>query len=111
MAAPFKTCANVIPYCDVTHTVFFSQCDKLIARCEQLIRKSKDCLTIQPAWLELATIKRKPNEELGMHIQSSYNGTHTIGSLLVRALYHCLQYMYMHVRTYAHCTCTSLPFS
>ena len=105
-AEPFKTCANVIPYCDITHTVFFSQCDKLIARCEQLIRKSKDCLTIQPAWLELATIKRKPNEELGMHIQSSYNGTHTIGSLLVRVTAVRCNCLHVHVHVHTCVTCT-----
>ena len=43
---------------------------------------SSDALTIQPASLEFATIRKKqPEEEFGMHIQSSYNGTHTIGGI------------------------------
>ncbi len=46
--------------------------------CDGLVRESKDPLTIQPACLELATIRKKPEDELGMHIQSTYNGTHII---------------------------------
>ena len=46
------------------------------------MRRSRDSLTIQPAWLENAVIKKKAGDELGMHIQSSYNGTHMIGTIL-----------------------------
>ena len=62
--------------------VFVFQCDDLVESCENLIRRSRDSLTIQPAFLETAIVHKKPGEELGMHIQSSYNGTHMIGTVL-----------------------------
>ena len=57
------------------------QCLELCSISERIIKESKDTLTIQPAWLDIATVRKKPEEELGMHIQSSYNGTHTIGGI------------------------------
>ena len=61
--------------------MFILQCLELCSISEHLIQDSKDTLTIQPAWLDIATVRKKPEEELGMHIQSSYNGTHTIGGI------------------------------
>ncbi|XP_052808518.1 uncharacterized protein LOC128237217 isoform X2 [Mya arenaria] len=53
--------------------------------CEKLVIGSTDSpldpLYLQPASLELATIRKKPGEELGMHILSSYYGVHVISGI------------------------------
>ncbi|XP_060072905.1 CNK3/IPCEF1 fusion protein-like isoform X2 [Ylistrum balloti] len=49
--------------------------------CDELVIKNKESLVVQPASLEQATIRKKPGEELGMHIQSSYYGIHVIGGI------------------------------
>ncbi|XP_064618161.1 connector enhancer of kinase suppressor of ras 2-like isoform X2 [Liolophura sinensis] len=49
--------------------------------CDEIVIQSRDPLVIQPTSLELATIRKKPGEELGMHIQSSYYGIHAIGGV------------------------------
>ncbi|CAH1798261.1 unnamed protein product, partial [Owenia fusiformis] len=54
---------------------------KLADICEDLIKNSKDPLIIQPVSLELATIRKKPDEELGMKIQSTPHGTHIIDGI------------------------------
>ncbi|XP_013416563.1 CNK3/IPCEF1 fusion protein isoform X1 [Lingula anatina] len=56
-------------------------CRMISDKCDHFIHTSKDPLTLQPCSLELATIRKKPEEELGMHIQSSYLGTHLIGGV------------------------------
>ncbi|XP_074658041.1 connector enhancer of kinase suppressor of ras 2-like isoform X2 [Tubulanus polymorphus] len=54
---------------------------KLAEICDNLIRNAKDSLVIQPATLEFANIRKKPAEELGIHIHSSYDGIHTISAV------------------------------
>ncbi|KAK3609147.1 hypothetical protein CHS0354_032674 [Potamilus streckersoni] len=53
--------------------------------CEELVIGSpdrpQDPLFVQPASLELATIRKKPGEELGITIQSSYYGIHVISGI------------------------------
>lgn len=53
--------------------------------CEKLVIGSADTpldpLYLQPASLEQATIRKKPGEELGMHIQSLYYGVHVISQV------------------------------
>ena len=44
--------------------MFFPQCDNLYQECQRVIQTSKDPLIIQPASLELATIRKKPEDEL-----------------------------------------------
>ncbi|KAK2174922.1 hypothetical protein NP493_767g01057 [Ridgeia piscesae] len=56
-------------------------CDDMSRMCDRIITELKDPLVIQPAALELATIRKKPEDELGMHIESSHTGTHIIGGV------------------------------
>lgn len=56
-------------------------CMILTEVCDELVIKNKESLVVQPASLEQATIRKKPGEELGMHIQSSYYGIHVIGGI------------------------------
>ncbi|KAK7500180.1 hypothetical protein BaRGS_00008727 [Batillaria attramentaria] len=67
-------------YVDPQETITKS-CRMLIEYCEGLVRDTKDPLVIQPAALELATIRKKQGEELGMNILSAYNGIHGISSI------------------------------
>ncbi|KAL8560200.1 hypothetical protein ACOMHN_021694 [Nucella lapillus] len=56
-------------------------CGTLIEYCEGLVQNTKDPLVIQPAALEQVTIRKNQEEELGMNIQSAYNGIHGISSI------------------------------
>ncbi|XP_070191214.1 CNK3/IPCEF1 fusion protein-like isoform X2 [Littorina saxatilis] len=56
-------------------------CRVLIDYCDGMVQNTKDALVIQPAALEQATIRKKQGEELGMNIQSAYNGIHGISSI------------------------------
>ena len=57
------------------------QCQNLHEMCEKMIQETRDSLFFQPAVLELATLRKKPDDELGMHIQSLHAGTHVIGGI------------------------------
>lgn len=57
------------------------KCQKLIEYCEDLVQRSREPIVCQPVYFEIAVIKRHINEEWGMHIQSSYLGTHIISSI------------------------------
>ncbi|ESP03131.1 hypothetical protein LOTGIDRAFT_237832 [Lottia gigantea] len=61
--------------------LIMKDCGVLADICDGLVTSSKDPLVVQPASLELATIRKKPGEELGMHIQSSYYGTHVLSGV------------------------------
>ncbi|XP_025099133.1 connector enhancer of kinase suppressor of ras 2-like [Pomacea canaliculata] len=56
-------------------------CRVIMETCDGLVMNSKDPLVVQPASLELAIIRKKQGEELGMNIQSAYNGVHAISSI------------------------------
>lgn len=56
-------------------------CEDMSKMCDRIMTELKDPLVIQPAALELATIRKKPEDELGMHIESSHTGTHIIGGV------------------------------
>uniref|UniRef100_A0A2C9KM06 Uncharacterized protein n=1 Tax=Biomphalaria glabrata TaxID=6526 RepID=A0A2C9KM06_BIOGL len=54
-------------------------CQGMTEYCDELVLNMKESLVVQPASLEMATIRKKPGDELGMNIQSSYFGCHIIG--------------------------------
>ncbi|GFR76322.1 connector enhancer of kinase suppressor of ras 2, partial [Elysia marginata] len=56
-------------------------CQGMTEYCDELVINMKESLVVQPASLELATIRKKQGEELGMNIQSSYYGIHAIGCI------------------------------
>ncbi|KAK2147761.1 hypothetical protein LSH36_537g02074 [Paralvinella palmiformis] len=81
--------AHGLELLDVTQTPDPLACEKeIMEKCrlivkfgEKLVQESHDSLMIQPVSLEITTIRKKPEDDLGMHIQSLYNGTHIIGAI------------------------------
>lgn len=75
---------NLIAAAQTTESLHYIQdsinntCLDLITVCDTIVTGSSDPLTIQPASLELTTLRKKPEDELGMHIQSRYDGIHVI---------------------------------
>ncbi|XP_041352032.1 connector enhancer of kinase suppressor of ras 2-like isoform X2 [Gigantopelta aegis] len=65
---------------DVEESIIKS-CRKLSEICDELVMNSKEPLVVQPASLELATIRKKQGEELGLHISSLYYVTHSISGI------------------------------
>ncbi|GFS34027.1 connector enhancer of kinase suppressor of ras 2 [Trichonephila inaurata madagascariensis] len=53
-------------------------CLKLAAQSDKVVQDFNDSLIIQPASLEVTKIKRKADDDLGIHINSLYGGIHII---------------------------------
>ncbi|RWS05114.1 uncharacterized protein B4U79_03212 [Dinothrombium tinctorium] len=49
--------------------------------CDNILQNLTDPLAIQPATLEVVTIRKKATEEVGMEIHSSYCGVHIVGGV------------------------------
>ena len=61
-------------------------CERLAAEAEHLIRDVCDSLILQPAYLEVATAKRRPDEEsFGMVFETAAGGAHLIREVLPQA--------------------------
>ena len=58
--------------------VIRDNCFTLSEMADNIIQNSKDPLIIQPASLDVATIKKKPDDDLGLHLVSSYDGVHQV---------------------------------
>ncbi|XP_042878044.1 uncharacterized protein LOC122257059 isoform X5 [Penaeus japonicus] len=65
-------------------TVILQSCLKLANISDKIIQECNDPLIIQPASLDIATIKKKADDEWGVMLQSSYHGVHQVSG--VRAL-------------------------
>ncbi|XP_052088108.1 CNK3/IPCEF1 fusion protein-like isoform X1 [Mytilus californianus] len=65
---------------DIENNIIKS-CDNLSKVCDELVIKNRDPLVIQPTSLEIAIIRKKPGEELGITIQSAYYGIHVVGGI------------------------------
>ena len=65
---------------DIENNIIKS-CDNLSKVCDELVIKNRDPLVIQPASLEVAIIRKKPGEELGITIHSAYYGIHSVGGI------------------------------
>ncbi len=61
--------------------VIKKSCITLAELCDRVVQELNDSLAIQPAVLDIVTVKKKPEEELGMHIHSSYSGIHIVGGI------------------------------
>ncbi|GFS38694.1 connector enhancer of kinase suppressor of ras 2 [Nephila pilipes] len=56
-------------------------CLKLAAQSDKVVQDFNDSLIIQPASLEVSKIKRKADDDLGIHINSLYGGIHIIDDI------------------------------
>ncbi|XP_037578096.1 uncharacterized protein LOC119461000 isoform X1 [Dermacentor silvarum] len=63
------------------YAVIQSSCYNLADICDIIIQECHDSLIIQPASLDVATVKKKTDEEWGMQINSSYSGIHVVGGV------------------------------
>lgn len=61
--------------------VIKTSCQKLADLCDRIVQNLNDSLTIQPASLEVVAIKKKADDDLGLHIFSSYSGVHIVGAI------------------------------
>ncbi|KAM7306683.1 uncharacterized protein ISCGN_010359 [Ixodes scapularis] len=68
-------------FADKPFAVIQNSCKNLADLCDMIIQECNDSLIIQPASLDVATVKKKPEEEWGMQINSSYSGIHIVGGV------------------------------
>ncbi|OTF83974.1 hypothetical protein BLA29_006496, partial [Euroglyphus maynei] len=61
--------------------VIRQSCKKLADLCDRLVQELNDSLAMQAASLEVVTVTKNLDEDLGMHIHSSYSGIHVVGGL------------------------------
>ena len=59
---------------DKPNSIILTNCLTFAGLCDRIVQDLHDSLAIQPASLDVALIKKRSNEELGMHIHSSYSG-------------------------------------
>lgn len=65
-------------FAEMPHEVIKECCLNLAAQSDKIVQEFNDSLIIQPASLEVAKVKRKVDDDLGIHINSSYTGIHII---------------------------------
>lgn len=58
-----------------------NSCYNIAEQCDTIVQKFNDSLIIQPASLNVATVRKRADEDLGIHIHSSYSGIHIIGAI------------------------------
>ncbi|GFT58741.1 connector enhancer of kinase suppressor of ras 2 [Nephila pilipes] len=68
-------------FAEKPHTLIKKNSLHIAELCDKFVQDSKDSLILQPASLDIAMIKKKPDEELGIHIKSTYSGVHIIGGI------------------------------
>ena len=68
-------------FVDKPNDVIKNSCLNLAELCDRIVQELSDSLAIQPASLDIVTVKKKPDEDLGMHIHSSYSGIHIVGGI------------------------------
>ncbi|KAH9511448.1 Sterile alpha motif [Dermatophagoides farinae] len=61
--------------------VIRQSCKKLADLCDRLVQELNDSLAMQASSLEVVTVTKNMDEDLGMHIHSSYSGIHVVGGL------------------------------
>lgn len=61
--------------------VIRQSCKQLADLCDRLVQELSDSLAMQSATLDVVTVSKGFDEELGMHIHSSYSGIHVVGGL------------------------------
>ncbi|KAG1689935.1 Connector enhancer of kinase suppressor of ras 3 [Nymphon striatum] len=49
--------------------------------CDNIVQALNDPLILQPAYIEVVSVKKEQNEELGIQLQSSYSGIHLVGGI------------------------------
>ncbi|XP_018897509.2 uncharacterized protein cnk [Bemisia tabaci] len=65
-----------------------SSCQKLAVIADQIIQDIHDPLILQPASLDLVTVKKRPGDHLGFYIVPSFHGIHQIGELKCNSAAH-----------------------
>ena len=66
-------------FVDRPNDIIITNCLTFAGLCDRIVQDLHDSLAIQPASLDVALIKKRSNEELGMHIHSSYSGRFIAG--------------------------------
>ena len=75
-------------FVEAPNEVIKANCSTFADICDQIVQELNDSLAIQPACLDVVTIKKKCDEELGMHILSSYSGIHIVGGIKYQSAVH-----------------------
>lgn len=70
-------------FVDKPNTIIKAAAIALADKCDQIVQEISDphALTVTPASLEVIAIKKKADEDLGLHIYSSYSGVHIVGGI------------------------------
>ncbi|KAI1286798.1 Connector enhancer of kinase suppressor of ras 2 [Halotydeus destructor] len=68
-------------FVDKPNQVIKVSCLSLADLCDRIVQDLHDSLAIQPASLEVVAVKKRQDDDLGLHIFSSYSGIHIVGGI------------------------------
>ncbi|KAK7072018.1 Connector enhancer of kinase suppressor of ras [Halocaridina rubra] len=81
MSIRLATIAQRDMFAENQATVIQQSCLKLAQMSDKIIQEYSDPLIIQPASLDIATIKKKADDEWGVLLQGSYHGIHQVSGV------------------------------
>jgi len=81
LSIELATTAQRDSFVKTPNDIILTDCLTFASLCDRIVQDLHDSLAIQPASLDVALIKKRSNEELGMHIHSSYSGIHIISGI------------------------------
>ncbi|KAK7868377.1 hypothetical protein R5R35_013663 [Gryllus longicercus] len=81
LSIEIATCAQRDRFAERPVEEIRRSCDQLASLADSIIRDIQDPLLLQPASLDLATVKKRAGDDLGFFIQPSFHGVHQISEL------------------------------
>ncbi|XP_066991200.2 uncharacterized protein cnk isoform X2 [Anabrus simplex] len=81
LSLEIATCAQRDRFAERPVEEIRRNCDQLACLADSIIRDIGDPLVLQPASLDLATLKKKAGDDLGFFIMPSFHGVHQIGEI------------------------------
>ncbi|XP_050432070.1 connector enhancer of kinase suppressor of ras 2 [Adelges cooleyi] len=66
----------------------FESAKQLAQHADHIIQESQDSLILQPATLDVATLKKRSGESLGFYIVPSFHGVHQVGEVKCNSVAH-----------------------
>uniref|UniRef100_A0A0C9RNF5 CNKSR3_1 protein n=1 Tax=Fopius arisanus TaxID=64838 RepID=A0A0C9RNF5_9HYME len=88
LSIEMATCAQRDRFAEKPIEEIRATCDELAQLADYIIRDISDPMILQPASLDLATLKKRPGDDLGFYILPSFHGTHQIAEVKFSSVAH-----------------------
>ncbi|XP_015121433.1 uncharacterized protein LOC107044159 isoform X2 [Diachasma alloeum] len=88
LSIEMATCAQRDRFAEKPIEEIRTTCGQLAQLADYIIQDISDPMILQPASLDLATLKKKPGDDLGFYILPSFHGTHQIAEIKFSSVAH-----------------------